>query len=90
MVDTFDRGYLLTCAAQLFGESWRGAKFEEMTNEELESLITETEASRAFWDQYNKEVAEVSKLSSRVEHTDGTTLRPHEILGFDTADLDGQ
>jgi hypothetical protein len=90
MEDTLDRAHLLRVAMQLFGPSWRGTKLRKMTNEQLESLIADTELSRSFWDQYDKEVAEKAGSTASGDQTPTKTIRPHQILGFDTADLDGQ
>lgn len=90
MAEPFDREDLLIRAAQLFGESWRGTRLKEMTDDQLESLLAETEASQSFWEIYDREVRELSGARLREEKLSSKTIRPHQILGFDTADLDGQ
>jgi hypothetical protein len=61
MADALDRKMLITRASELFGETWGGTKLGEMRDEQLESLISETEMSLEFWGQYDKELADMAK-----------------------------
>jgi hypothetical protein len=60
-----------------------------LTDEQLSDCVAEHEMSQQFWEKWDDDVARDMAPGGRY-YEPPADAQPHQQLGFDTADLDGQ